>query len=287
MRLFSALAVAAASVSTIVAAQTERDLDSHEHGAASMNIALDDGTVFLELDTPWNNLVGFEHAPGNDEQQAMVDNALAQLNEPSGLFSFEGTSCTVADIDLENGLASADSHDDHHDDEHAHGDEKHDDHDDDAHGDEEHDDHDDDAHGDEKHDDHDDDAHGDEKHDDHDDDAHGDEKHDDHDDDAHGDEKHDDHDDDAHGDDKHDDHDDHDDDAHGDHDDHDESTHSSLLATYSFNCDNVARLSAIDVKLLALWSGFEELDVQLIGPSGQAQEELTPGNSRLDISQVQ
>jgi len=261
MRLFSALAVAAASVSTIVAAQTERDLDSHEHGAASMNIALDDGTVFLELDTPWNNLVGFEHAPGNDEQQAMVDNALAQLNEPSGLFSFEGTSCTVADIDLENGLASADSHDDHHDDEHAHGDEKHDDHDDDAHGDEEHDDHDDDAHGDEKHDDHDDDAHGDEKHDDHDDDAHGDDKHDDHD--------------------------DHDDDAHGDHDDHDESTHSSLLATYSFNCDNVARLSAIDVKLLALWSGFEELDVQLIGPSGQAQEELTPGNSRLDISQVQ
>ena len=232
MRLFSALAVAAASVSTIVAAQTERDLDSHEHGAASMNIALDDGTVFLELDTPWNNLVGFEHAPGNDEQQAMVDNALAQLNEPSGLFSFEGTSCTVADIDLENGLASADSHDDHHDDEHAHGDEKHDDHDDDAHGDEEHDDHDDDAHGDEKHDDH-------------------------------------------------------DDDAHGDHDDHDESTHSSLLATYSFNCDNVAQLSAIDVKLLALWSGFEELDVQLIGPSGQAQEELTPGNSRLDISQVQ
>ena len=232
MRLFSALAVAAASVSTIVAAQTERDLDSHEHGAASMNIALDDGTVFLELDTPWNNLVGFEHAPGNDEQQAMVDNALAQLNEPSGLFSFEGTSCTVADIDLENGLASADSHDDHHDDEHAHGDDKHDDHDDDAHSDEEHDDHDDDAHGDDKHDDH-------------------------------------------------------DDDAHGDHDDHDESTHSSLLATYSFNCDNVAQLSAIDVKLLALWSGFEELDVQLIGPSGQAQEELTPGNSRLDISQVQ
>ena len=219
MRLFSALAVAAASVSTIVAAQTERDLDSHEHGAASMNIALDDGTVFLELDTPWNNLVGFEHAPGNDEQQAMVDNALAQLNEPSGLFSFEGTSCTVADIDLENGLASADSHDDHHDDEHAHGDDKHDDHDDDAHGDDKHDDH--------------------------------------------------------------------DDDAHGDHDDHDESTHSSLLATYSFNCDNVAQLSAIDVKLLALWSGFEELDVQLIGPSGQAQEELTPGNSRLDISQVQ
>ena len=63
MKYFKALAAVAAGYSLTAVAQTERDLDSHVHGAAAMNVAIADSAVFIELDTPWNNLVGFEHAP--------------------------------------------------------------------------------------------------------------------------------------------------------------------------------------------------------------------------------
>ena len=238
MRLTTTLALVTAGFSTLASAQTERELGSHEHGSAFLNIAVDDGQVFLELETPWDNLVGFEHAPSTDEQHELVDNAIALLNQPEQLFSFDGGGCVADDATVESGMASGD--DDHHD-EHAHGD----DHDkDDDH-------HDEDGHG----DDHD-------KHDDH------------HDEDGHGDDH-----------DKHDDH--HDKDAHG-HDDHaDEGTHAEVLATYTFNCSEVNQLSAINVTLLNLWSGFEDLDVQLIGPGGQAAVELGQSESVVDITQVQ
>ncbi len=243
MRLTTTLALLTAGVSTLASAQTEREHGSHEHGSAFLNIAVDDGQVFLELETPWDNIVGFEHAPSTDEQHELVDNALALLNQPDQLFSFNGGGCVADAITVENGMASGDSHDDHHD-EDGHGDEhdKHDDH------------HDEDGHGDEH-----------DKHDDH------------HDEDGHGDEH-----------DKHDDH--HDDDAHGDehHDDHaDEGTHSEVLATYTFNCSEVNQLAAIDVTLLQRWSGFEDLDVQLIGPGGQSAVELGQTKSLVDITQVQ
>ena len=229
MRLNTTLALLTASLSTLASAQTERELGSHEHGAAFLNIAVDDGQVFLELESPWDNLVGFEHAPSTDEQHDLVDNAMALLNQPEQLFSFDGGGCVAGDATVESGMASGD-------DEHAHDD----DHDKDDH-------HDEDAHG----DDHDKDDH-------HDEDAHGD------------------------------DHDKDDDHAHGDHDDHaDEGTHAEVLATYTFNCTDVNQLAAIDVTFLKRWSGFEDLDVQLIGPGGQAAAELGQSESVVDITQVQ
>ena len=41
MRLTALSAVVAASLGCMANAQTERDLDSHEHGHASLNIAVD------------------------------------------------------------------------------------------------------------------------------------------------------------------------------------------------------------------------------------------------------
>ena len=216
MKINVALAVLAASISTIVSAQTERDLDSHEHGAANMNIAIDQGSVFLELETPWNNMVGFEHKPRTEEQHKLVDDALALLNDPGQLFSFSGTNCSVTELELQDGLAEGGDHDDHHDDEHAEG------------------------HGDEHHDDHHDDEHA---------EGHGDEHHDDH--------------------------------------AGEGEVHSSMLATYTFACDDSSKLSAIDIKLLNVWSKFEDLDVQLIGPGGQAALELGQEKTLVDTTQVQ
>jgi len=260
MRLTTSLALLTASISTLAStqtiAQTERELGSHEHGSAFLNIAVDDNQVFLELETPWDNLVGFEHAPSTDEQHELVDNAMALLNKPEQLFSLDGGGCTVHDAIVESGLASGDDHHDEHGDDHDKEEDEH--HDDDAHGDD---------HDKEEDEHHDDDAHGDE---------HDKEEDEHHDDDAHGDEH--DKEEDEH----------HDGDAHGDHDDHgDEETHAEVLATYTFDCTDVNQLSAINVTFLEQWSGFEDLDVQLIGPGGQAALELGQSESLVDITQVQ
>jgi len=158
-RLTTCVAVAACLPLTTFA-QTERDLDSHEHGAALLNVALDDGQLFIELESPWNNLVGFEHEPETEEQQQLFDAAGELLENPAELFGLDAGNCSITSSTIESGieLEHSDDHDDDHGDEHS------DDHDDD-HGDEHGDDHDDD-HGDEHGDDHDDD-HGDEHGDDH------------------------------------------------------------------------------------------------------------------------
>ena len=147
MRLTTAAIVVSATLS-LAHAQTERELDSHEHGHATLNIAFDGSNAFVELESPWNNLVGFEHAPSTDEQHALVDEALALLNQPNDVFAFKGAECVMTDVMLENSLGE---HDDEHSD-HDHDGEKHDD---DDHGEKHDDDHDekhDDDH-DEKHDD--------------------------------------------------------------------------------------------------------------------------------------
>ena len=255
MKYFLPLAVTAASLSTVVSAQTERDLDVHDHGAAALNVAVEGNAVFLEFETPWNNLVGFEHKPGDDAQQALVDDALALLGDPEKLFSFSGGDCMVDAVSIESSMGEDAHRDDHHD-EDEHHDEKHDDHDKDGHHDEKHDDHAKDGHHDEKHDDHAKDGHHDEKHDDHDKDGHHDEKHDDH--------------------------------AEGEHhDDHAEETHASALVSYAYTCADASGLKKIDVNLFTAWSGMHEVTVQLIGPGGQSLTELSDEQPVLDITAVQ
>ncbi|WP_143435499.1 ZrgA family zinc uptake protein [Henriciella aquimarina] len=53
-------------------AGTQR-LEAHEHGRASLAAAVDDDTLTITFEAPLVSLVGFEHAPENDEQQAAID----------------------------------------------------------------------------------------------------------------------------------------------------------------------------------------------------------------------
>jgi hypothetical protein len=50
---------------------------AHEHGVAKLDVSLDGGTLLIALDSPLDNLAGFEHAPRNDKQRA----ALAKMEE--------------------------------------------------------------------------------------------------------------------------------------------------------------------------------------------------------------
>ncbi|HET6322536.1 MAG TPA: DUF2796 domain-containing protein [Hyphomicrobium sp.] len=121
----SLLAFAAFSVPAL-AHEDHRELGAHVHGHGTFNIAIEDSGVSLELEVPGMDIVGFEHAPANDEQKGAVEKAKALLSEPLTLFALPaGAACKVADAKVE--LDGAHAHSGEADDEggHKHADDDH------------------------------------------------------------------------------------------------------------------------------------------------------------------
>ena len=52
-------------------------------------------------------------------------------------------------------------------------------------------------------------------------------------------------------------------------------------------CNDVTTLSEIEVNVTEIWPGFEELDVNIVGPAGQTLVELDAQNTTVDLSSVQ
>ncbi|WP_329347130.1 zinc uptake protein ZrgA [Vibrio natriegens] len=147
------------SLSTTAMAEEYRQHDAHEHGHVEFNIAQDGKDLLVEITAPGADVVGFEHAPENAEQEQQLKQAVAKLEDTSSLFTINSQAeCDIADVHVEHTLGGA--HDEHegHDKDHDHSDhdehEHHDDHADHAN----HDDHD-DHEGHEGHEGHDHDAH--------------------------------------------------------------------------------------------------------------------------------
>ena len=64
----------------------KRQLGSHEHGVSTLKIALEGKNIQMELESPANDIVGFENLPKNNKQKAAVEHALLLLQEPNGVF---------------------------------------------------------------------------------------------------------------------------------------------------------------------------------------------------------
>jgi hypothetical protein len=99
MRL-TALAVLAAAITAApaIAEEERRELGPHEHGHGTLNIAIENNRVSMELEVPGMDIVGFEHAAESKEQKSAVDKATALLKEPLSLFKLPATAgCKVAD----------------------------------------------------------------------------------------------------------------------------------------------------------------------------------------------
>lgn len=149
---FSLIALAAAFPAF---AEDARELDAHEHGVGTLNIAIDGTTVAMAFEAPGADIVGFEYAAESDADLAAIDAAVATLGAPLELFVMpDAAGCTVVETVAE--LESEGGHDDHgeeHDYDHADKDhDDHDDHEDEKHADETDEAHDD--HGEDEHDDH-------------------------------------------------------------------------------------------------------------------------------------
>ncbi|AMR68456.1 DUF2796 domain-containing protein [Aquipseudomonas alcaligenes] len=99
-------------------------LDAHEHGVASLNVALDGQTLEIQLQSPAMNLVGFEHEAKSDSDKAKVAAARQHLEQPQALFALPiEAKCALQDSELDSPLFGGHAHDEHeHADEHGHSD---------------------------------------------------------------------------------------------------------------------------------------------------------------------
>lgn len=74
---------------------------AHQHGVARLDVAVEPGRVTLELDTPLDNLLGFERAPRTDAERQQADAAVARLKAAATLFRIDSAAgCTLAKVTL-------------------------------------------------------------------------------------------------------------------------------------------------------------------------------------------
>jgi hypothetical protein len=74
----------------------------HEHGVASLTLAIEGTVMQVELESPAMNLVGFEHAPMSDAERKALDDALAVLADWGRLFRVpEEAGCDLEQAEVE------------------------------------------------------------------------------------------------------------------------------------------------------------------------------------------
>ena len=108
----------------VLRAGEHRQHEAHEHGVASLNIAVEGKNLYIEFSSPAVNIIGFEHHPRTHTQKDAVKNAVNQLQKANTLFILSAgpeiqlvTASVHTDIDEE-----ADHHSES---EHGHADEGH------------------------------------------------------------------------------------------------------------------------------------------------------------------
>ncbi|EGR3351500.1 zinc uptake protein ZrgA [Vibrio parahaemolyticus] len=121
------------SLSTVATAEEYRQHSAHVHGHVEFNIAQDGSDLLLEITAPGADVVGFEHAPENAEQEKTLQHAVATLEDSNALFAINPQAqCEIEEVHVEHSLGGQQEEHEHHDhDEHAHHD--HDKHDHDGH----------------------------------------------------------------------------------------------------------------------------------------------------------
>lgn len=74
----------------------------HEHGVARMDVAVEARSISVTLDTPLENLVGFERAPRTAAERERVDQALATLRQSGRwLVPDAAAGCAAAAVEIE------------------------------------------------------------------------------------------------------------------------------------------------------------------------------------------
>ncbi|MFC7422203.1 DUF2796 domain-containing protein [Iodobacter arcticus] len=62
---------------------------AHVHGVAEMDVAIEGKKLVITLESPADNLLGFEHAPKNDAEKAKLKAVSEQLQNADNLFTID------------------------------------------------------------------------------------------------------------------------------------------------------------------------------------------------------
>ena len=122
-------------------------LEAHVHGKASINLVLDDQSLFIEFESPAYNLVGFEHEPKDQIQQKEVQDTLSLLSRPRKVFGFSAQAgCLVESVSVTTTMAGVGKNtvgyeEEHHEEEHHEEEHHEEEHHEEEHHEEEHHDH--------------------------------------------------------------------------------------------------------------------------------------------------
>lgn len=95
-------------------AQAAKAHGPHEHGVASLKIALDGEQVLIEFESPLGNLTGFEHAPQTAAQREALEQVEAQFADGAALFAISpDAQCVLEDVQVESPFEEEHDHDGH------------------------------------------------------------------------------------------------------------------------------------------------------------------------------
>ncbi|MEQ8294776.1 MAG: DUF2796 domain-containing protein [Roseovarius sp.] len=260
------IALFAATIAAPAAAEESRGMGAHVHGVSTVEIAVEDGVMELDLRAPGMDIVGFEHEATSPEDKDAVEEAIRVFLSPEDIVTLpDGAGCRLTEV-LAHLHLGGDEHD--HGDDHGHAGEEGHDHDHD-HGEDEGHDHE-HAEGEDHGHEH---AHAEGEDHDH---EHG--EGDDHDHEHAEGEDHDhDH---AEGEDHDHDH------EHAEGDDHAHdggAGHSEFHVRYRFTCDDGAALTSVGFPMFGLFENAEKIEVQYVTGTGAGAAELTRGSAVLTL----
>ncbi len=69
---------------------------THQHGAVSLNVAVEASSISLQMEAPLDSIVGFEHPPRNTAQSQAVQAMFERFKTPQKLFGLDAAGeCTL------------------------------------------------------------------------------------------------------------------------------------------------------------------------------------------------
>ena len=99
-RILASAALALVASAPFAAAQAQQQ-HAHVHGQIKLDVAIDGPTVVIAMESPLDNIVGFERAPKTDAEKKTVEDAVAQLRAADKLFAIDpAASCKLGPVDL-------------------------------------------------------------------------------------------------------------------------------------------------------------------------------------------
>lgn len=98
---FGIIAFAAAAPPALSADERHAEHGAHQHGHGSLEIAIEKGTISLDLRMPGSDIVGFEHAPATEHEKKAVEDAKKRLADPLLMFGIPpDAGCRTTEVDV-------------------------------------------------------------------------------------------------------------------------------------------------------------------------------------------